>query len=267
MIEPSVYRALFEVDNTAVLLVEGDLIVDANARARAAFGDAEGDVVGQELLTLLAPVQPDGRRSDEMLAELVPLASANSPRHVEWVFAGEDGPLWARVRVQGLTVGQHKLVSLSWRYMAGQRVASGTSHVGVLDAGREKMSTADREIDDVASGVGSPDEEVPIAVLGGVVGALGVRGGSRHSLTEEERELLESISRQTSSALQRARLLDEARDHARRERLIRDIADKMQRATDLQSLLTIAAEELVHALGATHTYIRMGTREDLLRDE
>ncbi len=266
MVEPPVYRALFEMDNAPVLLVEGSLVVDANARARAALGDAEGEVVGRELLTLLAQVQPDGRRSDEMLAELATLACADAPRHVEWFFAGEDGLRRARVRVKGLTVGQHKLVSLSWRYTTEQPVASGASHVSVLDAGHEKTPMADRKIDDVGSSVSSPDEEVPIAVLGGVVGALGVRGDSRNPLTEQERELLQSISRQTSGALQRARLLDEARDHARRERLIRDIADEMQRATDLQSLITIAAEELVRALGATHAYIRMGTREELLRD-
>jgi GAF domain-containing protein len=117
-----------------------------------------------------------------------------------------------------------------------------------------------------ANGAVPPDEEVPIAVLDGVVGALGVRGSPQDPLTAEERELLESIARQASEALQRARLLDEARGRARRERLIRDIADRMQRAIDLQSLIRIASEELVSALGASRAYVRMGTPDELLQD-
>jgi hypothetical protein len=112
----------------------------------------------------------------------------------------------------------------------------------------------------------STDNEVPIEVLDGVVGALGVRGDSQQPLTGEEHELLESISRQASEALQRARLLDEARQRAQRERLIRDITDKMQRATDLQSLARIAAEELVSALGATRVDVRIGTPEELVQE-
>jgi GAF domain-containing protein len=95
---------------------------------------------------------------------------------------------------------------------------------------------------------------------------LGVEADPQVPLPAADRELLVSISHQASEALQRARLLEEARGHARRERLIRDIADKMQRATDLASLLQTAAEELVRALDASRASVQMGTMEELLRE-
>jgi len=95
---------------------------------------------------------------------------------------------------------------------------------------------------------------------------LGVYGEPQVPLGTEDRQLLESISRQASGALQRARLLEEARDRARCERLFRDIANRMQRATDLESLITVAAEELVRALGASRAYVRMGIPEQLVQE-
>ncbi len=104
---------------------------------------------------------------------------------------------------------------------------------------------------------------VPVQAGGATIGVLGVSGDPQLPLTEDDRQLLESISRQASEALQRARLLEEARERARRERLIRDISDRMQRATDLETLTRAAAEGVVDALGASHVYVRMGTSEGL----
>jgi GAF domain-containing protein len=102
---------------------------------------------------------------------------------------------------------------------------------------------------------------VPVRVEGVTLGVLSVSDDPQRPHSEEDRELLESISRQASEALQRARLLEAARERARRERLIRDISDRMQRATDMESLIAAAAEGLAEALGVSGVYVRIGMLE------
>ena len=107
---------------------------------------------------------------------------------------------------------------------------------------------------------------VPMDVSGEVIGILGVYEDPDRPLLGEEREILRDISGQVTEALQRAQLLEQAQSRAGRERLIRDIADKIQRATDLQSLMRITSEELRRALKGTRAYVRMGTEEELTQD-
>jgi GAF domain-containing protein len=104
----------------------------------------------------------------------------------------------------------------------------------------------------------------PLSVSGEAIGALGVRQDPDRPLAPREQELLRAIAEQVTEALQRAQLLERSGSQAMRERMIRDIADKMQRATDMRSLLRIAAEELTRALGASRAYVHMGSEEELL---
>jgi len=69
---------------------------------------------------------------------------------------------------------------------------------------------------------------VPMDVSGEVIGILGVYEDPDRPLLGEEREVLRGISGQVTEALQRAQLLEQAQSRAGRERLIRDIADKIQ---------------------------------------
>jgi PAS domain S-box-containing protein len=107
---------------------------------------------------------------------------------------------------------------------------------------------------------------VPMNVSGETVGVLGVRDDVNHPLSAEDRELLVGLSEQVAAALQRARLLEQTQSRARRERVIRDIADRMQRAADIESLMRIMAEELRRALGASRAYVQMGTEDELSRE-
>ena len=287
--DPVLYRALFEVGIDPVLLIEDGCVIDANPRAQAAFGEARDGLVGRQLLNLLAPVQLDGRTSAETVADLTETAFPDSPRRAHWLFGREREPFRALVRVQGFAVGERRLLSLSWRPGATLGLGPGSALEG--NAGRREQRAAGPDggwgqANDEALSRGAPDDEcggalgpgretdglsphcqaVPIEAGGAAIGALGVYSDPQVPLGTEDRQLLESISRQAGEALQRARLLEEARDRARRERLIRDIADRMQRATDLESLIKVAAEELVRALGASRAYVRIGMAEELVQE-
>lgn len=79
--------------------------------------------------------------------------------------------------------------------------------------------------------------------------------------------LLQSLSEQISQAMERARLYQETQRRAARERMTREITDAVQRATDMESLMRIATEELVRALGGTQGYMRLGIESLTLHSE
>jgi PAS domain S-box-containing protein len=132
-----------------------------------------------------------------------------------------------------------------------------------LDTLREATQEQVGQDDQSPSATARRSVTVPMDVGGETVGILGVQEDADHPLSAQERELLSGVSRQVAAALQRARLLEQTQSRARRERVIRDIADRMQRAVDVESLVRVTAEELTRALGASHAYVRMGAEDEL----
>jgi GAF domain-containing protein len=130
----------------------------------------------------------------------------------------------------------------------------------------EMMQEQGEQADQSPSAMPHRSVTVPMNVGDEMVGMLGVREDAAHPLSAQERELLSGISEQVAAALQRARLLEQTQSRARRERVIRDIADRMQRAVDVESLVRVTAEELARALGASRAYVRMGTEDELSRE-
>ena len=62
-------------------------------------------------------------------------------------------------------------------------------------------------------------------------------------------------------ALERARLWETTQQRVDREQLVSDITEHMQRATNMENLMRVTAEELNRALGGTHVYIKLRTEE------
>ncbi|MGC9395557.1 MAG: GAF domain-containing protein [Anaerolineae bacterium] len=79
--------------------------------------------------------------------------------------------------------------------------------------------------------------------------------------------LLQFLSEQVSQAMERARLYRDTQRRAARERMTREITDAVQRATDMESLMRIATEELVRALGGAQGYMRLGVESLTLHSE
>jgi GAF domain-containing protein len=113
---------------------------------------------------------------------------------------------------------------------------------------------------------GAHTEDAPAATL-----AVPIKSGDRviavldaqlsaenTTWTPDQIALLQSLSEQVSQAMERARLYQDTQRRAARERLTREITDAVQRATDMESLMRIATEELVRVLGGTQGYMRLG---------
>jgi GAF domain-containing protein len=69
--------------------------------------------------------------------------------------------------------------------------------------------------------------------------------------------MLQELADQLGIALESARLYQDTQHRAARERLVGDIADRLQRAPDMGMLLEIAAQELNQALKGSRAYVRL----------
>lgn len=98
---------------------------------------------------------------------------------------------------------------------------------------------------------------VPIQLRDEILGVIRVQdvGAPERDWTEEEIEALKAIAAQVALALENARLLETTLRRAERERKALEITGRIRAATDPQTMLDIAMEELQRALGASHVQI------------
>jgi len=101
---------------------------------------------------------------------------------------------------------------------------------------------------------------LPIKVRGEVIGVVELQRGTKGSKwASEEAALLQALTEQLGAALESARLYQDTQRRAARERILREISDRMQGATDMEALMRITAEELNKALGGSRAYVRLDT--------
>jgi GAF domain-containing protein len=101
----------------------------------------------------------------------------------------------------------------------------------------------------------------PIKVQNQVVGTmhfLESDPAQQRQWTKQEIALVQAIADQVAQSAENLRLFEATRDQAGREQTIREVTDKLKRATNLDALLETAARELGLQLGARHTVLEMG---------
>jgi GAF domain-containing protein len=99
---------------------------------------------------------------------------------------------------------------------------------------------------------------LPITLRGEVIGAIGARREEQTRWSDDDIALAQAITDQLAQTIEGLRLLDETQRRAARERILREISDRMQRAADMEALMHITAEELNKALGGSRAYVRLG---------
>ena len=106
---------------------------------------------------------------------------------------------------------------------------------------------------------------VPLKLREQVIGTMALLE-TRHQRmwTAEEVAMTETIAEQVALTVENLRLMDETQRRAVRERLVSEISDRMQRATDMADLMRITAEGLNEALNSSRTLVQMKTEDGLI---
>jgi GAF domain-containing protein len=99
---------------------------------------------------------------------------------------------------------------------------------------------------------------IPITLRGEVIGAVGAHREESASWDEADIALVEAITDQLAQTMESLRLLDETQRHASRERLTREITDRMRRALDIDDLIQITIQEMSAVLGTSGAFVQLG---------
>jgi GAF domain-containing protein len=105
---------------------------------------------------------------------------------------------------------------------------------------------------------------VPLKLREQVIGTMALLETRHQRLwTAEEVAMMETVAEQVALTVENLRLMDETQRRAVRERLVSEISDRMQRATDMTNLMRITAEGLNEALNGSRTLVQMGIESEL----
>jgi GAF domain-containing protein/HAMP domain-containing protein len=104
---------------------------------------------------------------------------------------------------------------------------------------------------------------VPLESRGEPLGALCAFGRNARPIPPSLISLLQAAGRQIGVAVENARLFQEARRRAERERMIADITGRIRSSASLERIVQTAARELGQALGASRVRIRVGLDQEV----
>jgi len=99
---------------------------------------------------------------------------------------------------------------------------------------------------------------IPLLYRSELLGVLNVESEQLSAYAENDEELLGTLGGSLAAIIANARLLEQIRAQAERERFLHEISDKIRRTTDIQTILATTASELTRAVGANSARIKLG---------
>ena len=109
---------------------------------------------------------------------------------------------------------------------------------------------------------------IPIMVRGEAVGTIRLsKESNAPSWREKDIDLAKSMTEELSRAMDSARLFDETKKQADRERVVGEISDKMRETMNVESVVRLAADELYKLLELEEITIHLNPDEDLTNEE
>lgn len=91
---------------------------------------------------------------------------------------------------------------------------------------------------------GSEGAEIPLQLRGQTIGILRLkRKATGQPWNEQEKNLAQQVANQVALALENARLLEEMRERAERERILAEITARVRETLDMETILRRAADE------------------------
>jgi GAF domain-containing protein len=98
---------------------------------------------------------------------------------------------------------------------------------------------------------------IPLVYRNELLGVLNVESELVDAYTENDEEMLGTLGGSLAAIIANARLLEQIRVQAERDRLIYEVTSKIRRSTDIQSIMTTTANELTRLTGARYAKIQI----------
>lgn len=99
------------------------------------------------------------------------------------------------------------------------------------------------------------------------LGVLNVESEQVAAYSEGDEEMLGTLAGSLAAIIANARLLQKVRRQAERERMLREIATKIRRSTNVQTILSTTAKELTKTVGAQRAEVRIKIKKENKNDE
>jgi len=103
---------------------------------------------------------------------------------------------------------------------------------------------------------------LPLIFRNDILGVLNVESEQIGAYNENDEEMLGTLAGSLAAIIANARLVDQIRKQAERERLLHEISSKIRRSTDMQTILSTTINELRRVTGARKTQISIGITPD-----
>ncbi|MBE0670478.1 MAG: GAF domain-containing protein [Anaerolineales bacterium] len=107
-------------------------------------------------------------------------------------------------------------------------------------------------------GAKSTQLTIPVKLRGEAVGILNLKAGANREWSADEMDIINAIVERAALAIENARLLDESRRIAERERAISDISAKIGKGTEIETILRTAVRELGSQISGAQVTVEIG---------
>jgi|YNPBryantNP2012_1023418.scaffolds.fasta_scaffold00427_3 GAF domain-containing protein len=181
-----------------------------------------------------------------------------------------------RTRLQELEELQRQQTGAVWaRFLSAQRESlyertrPDLSPLGEAVPPEVEQAILSRDIViDTGNGSGPATLVVPISLREMAIGALGLqKADSQREWSADEIALIEAVADQMALAIENARLLEETRRLAERERLIAEVTARIRASAQVDTILRTAARELGRAFRAAEGVIQLHGEDESITEE
>jgi GAF domain-containing protein len=98
---------------------------------------------------------------------------------------------------------------------------------------------------------------VPLLFRNELLGVLNVESELMSAYNEETEEMLGTLAGSLAAIIANARLLQQVRRQAERERILYEVTSRIRRSTNVQTILSTTVDELTKAIGARHAKVQV----------
>lgn len=103
---------------------------------------------------------------------------------------------------------------------------------------------------------------LPLIFRNELLGVLNVESEQVDAYNENDEEMLGTLAGSLAAIIANARLVEQIRKQAERERLLHEISSKIRRSTDMHTILSTTVQELRRVTGAQRAQIKIGVEEN-----